>query len=145
MLRLLVSKLTTCKTSLDSIERSFFFLKQSFPHWAHVHSSFVGASVVGWLYPVQYRGIFGAPDQGQTQHVWRGQTVESGLRWWAHHIIRLWGGRSATSAPHHHLTAGLHSCVAIWYWTDQTRQISCASLWRSGQDTCAFEPYKNQF
>ncbi len=33
-------------------------------------------------------------------------------------LIRLWGSRSATSAPHHHLDAGLHSCVGIWYWTD---------------------------
>ena len=144
MLRLLVSKLTTCVTSLDSIERSFFLIS-FFPHWALADSPFLGASVVGGLYPVQYKGIFGVPDQGQTLHLWWGQTVESGLRWWAHDIIKIWGGRSATSSPHHHLDAGLHSCVGIQYLTDWTRQDSCASLWSSGQDTHAFKPNKNQF
>ncbi len=53
-------------------------------------------AVVGQLYTVQYKGIFGAPNQGQMLHLWRGQTIESCLRWWAHHIIRLWGGKSAS-------------------------------------------------
>ncbi len=70
-----------------------------------------GESVVSQLYPIPYKDTFGMPDQGQMLHVCRGQTVESGLRWWAHHIIRIWGGRSATSSPHHHLDAGLHSCI----------------------------------
>ncbi len=31
--------------------------------------------VVGQLYSLQYKGIFGMPDKGQTQHVQRGQTI----------------------------------------------------------------------
>ncbi len=49
-------------TSLDSIERLLFPIR-FFPHWAHDDSSFVGASVVGQLYSVQYKGIFGVPDK----------------------------------------------------------------------------------
>ncbi len=33
-------------------------------------ASFVGASVVGHLYSVQYKSIFGMPDKGQMQYVW---------------------------------------------------------------------------
>ncbi len=57
--------------------------------------------VIGRLYSVLYKGIFGAPDNGQTLYMWQGQMVESGLRCWAQHLIRIWGGRATTSSPHH--------------------------------------------
>ncbi len=45
--------------------------------------------------------------------------------------------------PHHHHIITVFLCRGL-YWTDQTRQDSCASLWRSRQDTHAFEPDKNR-
>ncbi len=58
-------------------------------------------SVEGQLYSIQYKGIFGIPDDGQTLYVWQGQTFESGLRCWAQHLIGIWGVRTTTSSPHH--------------------------------------------
>ncbi len=78
--------------------------------------------VVGQWYYVLYKGIFGAPNKGQMLFVWWGQTVESGLRHWAQHLIRIWGGRATTSSPNHYRDVGLHSYIGVWYWTDQTRQ-----------------------
>ncbi len=86
------------------------------------HWSVPRAIVVGWLYFVQYKGIFGTPGKGQTLYVWWGQTVESGLRCWAQHLIEIWGGRATTSSPHHCQDSVLHSYVGNQYWTDQTCQ-----------------------
>ncbi len=61
-LRLVVSIQTNHTFTLfDSIERLFFSYKV-FPHWAH-DSSVVWVSVVGRLYSVQYKSIFGTPDK----------------------------------------------------------------------------------
>jgi hypothetical protein len=56
--------------------------------------------------------------QGQTQYVWQGQTTESGLRWWAQHLIGLWVGKAITSSPPHCRDSGLHSYIGFWYQTD---------------------------
>jgi hypothetical protein len=70
----------------------------------------------------------------------------------ARQLSQVGGGELTTSSeyevagqPHHELKAGWHSYVGAWNWTDQTHQISCASLWSSGQDAHAFESNKNQF
>ena len=119
---LLVSKLTTCVTSLDSIERSFFFLivfSSLSPCWFFIRGGKCCRPII--LHTVQE--YFWRARQGQTQYVWWGQTVESGLRCWAQHLIKVWGGRATKSSPHHCQDAGLHSYVGVWYWTDQTHQI----------------------
>ncbi len=53
-------------------------------------------------------------------------------------LSQFWGVEPNTSSgyevaepPHHHLDAGLHSYVGVWYWTDQTRQIKELSQWTS--------------
>ncbi len=48
--------------------------------------------------------------QGQTQYVWTGQTIESGLRCWAQHLTAIWVGRATTSP--------LYSYVRGSYQTD---------------------------
>ncbi len=101
---------------------------------------FFDACRVGWSYSVQYKGIFGSPGQGQMLYVWRGQTVESGLRC----SIKSSLGYEVAGPPHHHhiITAFLRMCSVL---DRPTRQDPCASLWRSGQDTHAFGLDKNQF
>ncbi len=89
-------------------------------------------TVIGWSYFVQYKGIFGAPNQGQMLYVWQGQTVESGLRCWAQLLNRIWGGRSTTSSPHHH-------CIPMYVHgigqTDTSRSM-CISLEFRVRYTC---------
>jgi hypothetical protein len=64
---------------------------------------FVGASVVGRLYPIQYNGIFGAPDKGQMQYVWGGQTIKAGFP-----------KRQGKDSPRHCLDAGLLVLMQDW-------------------------------
>ncbi len=79
-----------------------------FPHWAHDDSSFVGASVVGQLYSVQYKRIFGAPDKV------RRDTCDK-----ARPLSQVWGVEPYTSSGyelaepphHHHIIAGMQDCI----------------------------------
>ncbi len=95
-LRLLVSKPTT--RTLHSTQREIIFsYKGFFPHWAH-DTSFVGASVVGRLYSVQYKSIFGVPDK-----------VSCNTGDQARPLSQIWGVEPNTSSgyelakPTHHL------------------------------------------
>ncbi len=100
-------------TSLDSIES--FFPIRFFPHWAH-DSSFVGVSVVGRLYSVQYKSIFGVPDKvrcntcDKARDHWVRSEVLSptphwDMRWQSHHII--------TKLSSGCRTAFLHRCSVL--------------------------------
>ncbi len=106
-LRLVVSIQTNHTfTSFNSIDRLFFSYKV-FPHWAH-DSSVVGVSVVGCLYSVQYKSIFGMPDKV------RCNTCDK-----AKPLSQIWGVEPNTSlgyelakpTHHHHLIAGLQDCI----------------------------------
>jgi hypothetical protein len=106
-------------TSLDSMKRGYFFPIRFFPHWAHDGSSFVGASVVGKLYSVQYKSIFGAPNKV------RCCTCEEGRP------SRLDFQRDKVKI-HHVITSTQdcwswcrteHSYIGVQYWTDRTRKI----------------------
>jgi hypothetical protein len=106
-------------TSLDSIER-FFSPIRFFPHWSH-DSSFVGASVVGPLYSVQYKSIFGAPEKV------RHDTCDK-----ARPLSQVWGVEPNTSSgyevaepPHHHqIIAGMQDCIPMQvFGTGQTEHI----------------------
>ncbi len=99
---LILSPVLRCKVSCrDNTSWPWSFSEAEFPIDVRV-TLVVLDYVVGQLYSIQYKGIFGMPDQGQMLYLWQGQTVESGLRCWAQHLIGIWGGGSATSSPHHH-------------------------------------------
>ncbi len=90
-----LSKLTTCGTSLNSIERSYFpyiVFSSLSPDWFFIRGGECHKLII-------HRTVQWCFWQVWLLHMWWGQTIESGLRWWAHHIIKIWGGRSATSSP----------------------------------------------
>ncbi len=97
--------------------------------------------VVGQLYSVQYMGTFGAPDEGQMLYVWQGQTIESGLRCCAQHLIGIWGGRATTSSPHHHYipTWGL----VLVLDRPNTSGFMCISLEVQSRYTCIWAWYES--
>ncbi len=110
MLRLLVSKLTTCVTSLDSIERSLFSLLKVFPHWAHADSSFIWGKC---RKPIIHHTI--------QWYFWRTQLrsdatwvmgPDRGVRFWGSELT-ISSGYEVAGSPHHLLDAGLHSCVGL--------------------------------
>ncbi len=88
MLRLLVSKLTTCVTSQALKWENIFFLWRFFSHWARADSSFMRASDVSCLQMYRANILFGAPNQGQMLDVWESQTAESALRCTCHSMPR---------------------------------------------------------
>ncbi len=102
---LLVPKLTTRSLHLTQL-RDFFPIR-FFPHWAH-DSSFMGASVVGRLYSVQYKSIFGAPDK-----------VRCNMCDKVRLLSQVWGAEPNTSLgyevaepPHHHqIIVGMQDCI----------------------------------
>jgi hypothetical protein len=71
-------------------------------------ASFVGASVVGRLYSIQYKGIFGVPDKV------RRNTCDK-----ARPLSQVWGVEPNTSSRyeqakpthHHHIIAGMQDCI----------------------------------
>ncbi len=81
-----------------------------FPHWAHDDYSFVGASVVGRLYSVQYKIIYGAPNKV------RCYTCDE-----ARPLSQVWGvepntslGYEVAEPPHHHHTIkGMQDCIPM--------------------------------
>jgi hypothetical protein len=101
-----VSKLITRSLHLTHL-RDFSPIRRFFPHWAH-DSSFVGASVIGRLYSVQYRSLFGAPDKV------RCNTCDK-----ARPLSQVWGVEPNTSSGyevaepphHHHIIARMQDCI----------------------------------
>ncbi len=104
---LLVSKLATRSLHLTQ-QRGYSFVIRFFPHLAHDNSSFVGASVVGRLYSVQYKSIFHVPDKV------RCNTCDE-----ARPLSQVWGVEPNTSLGyelaeplhHHHIIAGMQDWI----------------------------------
>ncbi len=109
-LRLIISIQTNHTfTSLDSIEDHLFSYKV-FPHWAH-DASFVGMSVVGHLYSIQYKSNFGVPDKD------RRDTCEQ-----ARPLSQVWGVEPNTSSPWQRTACRTEQdCIEDWAFL-RTRQ-----------------------
>ncbi len=91
--------------------------RSSFKNWSFQCHCYV----VGRLYSVQYKSIFGAPDKVRRDTCDKARPLSQ--RYWAQHLIEIWGGSATTSSLNHPWDAGLHSHIGVRYWTDQTHQI----------------------
>jgi hypothetical protein len=104
----------------------------------YCHKPLIPRTVQGYFWHARPRSD--ATHVKRPDHSVRSEVVSSShhqdMRWQVCHIITTSSPQCRTAFLHKHL---------VWYWTDQTRQDSCASLWRSGGDTHAFEPNKSQF
>ncbi len=68
----------------------------------------MGASVVGWLYSVQYKSIFGAPDKVQRDMCDKARPLSQ--VWGVEPNISL--GYEVAEPPHHYqIIAGMQDCI----------------------------------
>ncbi len=96
--------------------------------------------VVGRLYSVQYKDILARPTMVRRYTCDKARLLSQ--VWCVEPNTSL--GYEMAEPPHHHHIIPIFLRRRLV--SDRpTRQDSCASLWRSGRDTHAFEPDKNQF